>query len=1241
MKSYLKNILALGAVSVLFSCQSEMEPVGPAVDFEPKVLVAKVDDNVKADAEPSRTSLAEGRMVRWSSSDRIVAFEDENPTLSDENTTVTDNGAIASFTFSQTPLETNFFWALYPADMTATYDWAEIHTAGIPVEQRAVAGSFANNANLAVADATVEDDVQFKNIGALLSLSFTSTKKISSIILKTTEETLAGSVLIEPETLDFVVDEGSGEVTLTKVNATSGTYYFVVYPGTYEGIDVIFRSTDGGRAAYHSSATLTIGRNEVMFIRDFQIKDSKWEMIPQVPGAWTKVTDVSDLADGDEIVITDEDAAYAISTTQNTNNRSAVAVTASADGNTIEINDDVQIITLEASGDNWKFNVGDDAYLYASSASSNQLKTASASTAGNNGVWAVTASSAVAQGSNGRNDMRFNPNNGNPMFACYASTSTMSAIAFYKNNPGRDAQEYTITIVDHTLGTVTTDPADKAYETQTVTITPVPADESYAMTSVTVVDDEDNEITVTDNTFVMPSGNVTITPVFSAGLKTVTTVAENGSISVEPGTAVAPETEVTITAVPDAGYEFVSWSVTGATPASTTATPTTFTMPDSDVTVTATFAKLPTWVKTDLADIAAGDTLVIVDLNTVKAMTNANGTGSAPAATAITLAAANTELNAAPAAEVRWVLEKPSASTYKFKKPGTTDYLYCTATNNGVRVGTNSNNVFSIALDGSNNPFLLNSGTNRYVGVYNSSDWRCYTSINANINATRTAFFAKQDNTTWVLDAINVTTPPTKTVYEVGDSFDDSGMVVSATYVDEDDNTHTKVVVVDASELTTVAPDMTTGGAKSVSISWKEKNTTQAITVIEWGVDELEITTPPDKVNYSVGDTFDPDGMVVVAHYVDLGGSSETKDVIVDKESLEFTPSGALVSGTTYVRISFGGKSVNQPISVADWVLDSITITTAPTKTTYSVGETFNPSGMVVTAHYVDNGGSADPVDEFVNLESLTIPTNALTLGTTSVTIGYTFKDRTRTASQAITVIDSAPSHSVTFNQLASSTGCTYTVSAGGSSVTSGGDVTEGAEVTLAVANLGTGYTFSSWLVTKADDVNTTVTVTNGKFTMPAYDVKIFASFTVTDNLTRSLIGVTGTGYTDWTNKSDKSPAVYAGKTAGGNSSIQFNTYSTSNKRGIISSTSGGYVKSVALTWNSSTSNGRSVTVRGSTSEMTMSNFTSAASAISISKDDSAEKDISAAKYTYVGFQAIGGALYLNNIAITWVVTSD
>lgn len=1249
MKSYLKNILALGAVSVLFSCQSEMEPVGPAVDFEPKVLVAKVDDNVKADDEPSRTSLAEGRMVRWSSSDRIVAFEDENPTLSDENTTVTDNGAIASFTFSQTPLETNFYWALYPADTTATFDGTYISTAGIPVEQRAVVSSFANNANLAVADATVDSDVQFKNIGALLSLSFESNKTISSIILKTAEETLAGSALIEPETLDFAVDEGSGEVTLTKVNATSGTYYFVVYPGTYEGIDVIFRSTDGGRAAYHSSATLTIGRNEVMFIRDFQIKDSKWEMIPQVPGAWTKVTDVSELADGDEIVITDEDAAYAISTTQNNNNRSAVAVTASADGNTIEINDDVQIITLEASGDNWKFNVGDDAYLYASSGSSNQLKTASASTAGNNGVWAVTASSAVAQGNYTRNCMQYNSQS--TLFACYASAS-QTDIAIYRRAAGRDAQEYTITIVDHTLGTVTTDPADKAYERDTVTITPIPTDDSYAMASVTVLDEDDNEITVTDNSFVMPSSNVTITPVFSAGLKTVTTVAENGSISVDPGTSVAPGTEVTITAVPDAGYEFVSWSVTGATPASTTANPTTFTMPDSDVTVTATFAiSLPEWeLVTNFSSIESGGKYIFVNVQNSTSYYMNTATCNQGAGTGCV---ALTKLPTEPgfeASDNMILILTGSASSGFLASNLDGNQLVIGSTNNGLSINSNTGTSLTFYTDSGVKGYTLkgyDTATTpvlRYIGMNSTTNFRCYNSVNNNVKLGEYVWYHFIDNTVWNLKSIAVTTHPTKTTYEAGENFDATGMVVTATYEDADGIKDDKEVVLDNADLTISPSTNLTAGTTSVTITYEGKSTTQAITVVEWVLDSIEITTPPTKTVYEAGESFDATGMVVKANYIDNGGSSETKSETLDNADISFSPS-TIAANTTSVTVSYGGKSTAQAVSVVDWVLDSIEITTSPTKTTYVVGDSFDPTGMVVTAHYIDNNGSSAINDKEVDNSDLTFtPDGALALSDDSITVSYTYKTVTKNDTQAITVSDTALGNAVTFNQLASATGCTYTVSAGGSTISSGDLVAEGAEVTLAVTATGTGYSLDSWKVTKADDATTSVTVTNGKFTMPGYGVKIVASFAVTDNLTRSLIGVTGNSYTNWSDKSSNSSAVYAGRTAGGNTAIQFNTYSTSqasNKRGIVSSTSGGYVKSVALSWNSNTTSGRSITVRASTSAITLDNLSSATSAVSIPKDDSATKDISSGKYTYVGFQAIGGALYLDNIAITWIVASE
>ena len=74
---------------------------------------------------------------------------------------------------------------------------------------------------------------------------------------------------------------------------------------------------------------------------------------------------------------------------------------------------------------------------------------------------------------------------------------------------------------------------------------------------------------------------------------------------------------------------------------------------------------------------------------------------------------------------------------YKFAVSGqSTNYLYTTNANNGVRIGTNANNVWTLTSD-SDFPdaytFMCNE-TNRYMGVYETTpDWRCYTSINENI----------------------------------------------------------------------------------------------------------------------------------------------------------------------------------------------------------------------------------------------------------------------------------------------------------------------------------------------------------------------------------------------------------------------------------------------------------------------------------------------------------------------------
>ena len=147
------------------------------------------------------------------------------------------------------------------------------------------------------------------------------------------------------------------------------------------------------------------------------------------------------------------------------------------------------------------------------------------------------------------------------------------------------------------------------------------------------------------------------------------------------------------------------------------------------------------WVKTDPADLQTGDVVVIVDQTSSRAMSNGNGTSSAPTATSVTLNGAKDEISSEVAATLQWEVTV-SEGSYQFGVADSEDYLYCTATNNGVRVGTNEDNAFTI-YDNDGVDFLVNTATSRYLGVYNSQDWRCYTSINNNIKNTVTAFYKK------------------------------------------------------------------------------------------------------------------------------------------------------------------------------------------------------------------------------------------------------------------------------------------------------------------------------------------------------------------------------------------------------------------------------------------------------------------------------------------------------------------
>lgn len=144
------------------------------------------------------------------------------------------------------------------------------------------------------------------------------------------------------------------------------------------------------------------------------------------------VTNVSDLAVDDEIIIVNVANSKALSTTQNSNNRGAASVTITNDA--IVPGDDVQIITLGQTNEHWTLYTG-SGYLYASSSSSNQLKTQATNNA--NGEWTISISNKeatlTAQGSNTRNVMQYNASSA--LFACYG-TASQAALAIFKKSDG-------------------------------------------------------------------------------------------------------------------------------------------------------------------------------------------------------------------------------------------------------------------------------------------------------------------------------------------------------------------------------------------------------------------------------------------------------------------------------------------------------------------------------------------------------------------------------------------------------------------------------------------------------------------------------------------------------------------------------------------------------------------------------------------------------------------------------------
>ena len=152
----------------------------------------------------------------------------------------------------------------------------------------------------------------------------------------------------------------------------------------------------------------------------------------------------------------------------------------------------------------------------------------------------------------------------------------------------------------------------------------------------------------------------------------------------------------------------------------------------------------------------------------------------------------------------------------------------------------------------------------------------------------------------------------------------------------------------------------------------------------------------------------------------------------------------------------------------------------------------------------------------------------------------------------------------------------------------------------------------------------------------------------VQDVLTKALIGVEGSAYDDWTGVTytNGSGAVYAGNSSGGakDDNHNFIQLRATKPSGIVTTTSGGKVKKVSVTWHSTTPVGNELSVYGKNSA-----YESAADLYNTSTDGtligtiingtSTELTISG-DYEYIGLRSKSGAIYLPEIKIDWMPNS-
>ncbi|MFH5186264.1 bacterial Ig-like domain-containing protein [Paenibacillus sp. TAB 01] len=196
---------------------------------------------------------------------------------------------------------------------------------------------------------------------------------------------------------------------------------------------------------------------------------------------------------------------------------------------------------------------------------------------------------------------------------------------------------------------------------------------------------------------------------------------------------------------------------------------------------------------------------------------------------------------------------------------------------------------------------------------------------------------------------------PAKTTYYPGDVFDPNGFAIRGTYNNgykvEQLTEDQYVFSIPGAIVTGTTYVLTAPGTQKVIVTSAETPATSVefdIIVKDAALTGLEIKQLPQKTLYYLGDTLDLDGLVVYAKY------SDGQSVRLTRNELTVSPLDTSAEGAKTLTVTHKGQSADFSVTVKQKSLTGIQTTQYP-KTTYTVGESFDAAGLIVSKVY-DNG---------------------------------------------------------------------------------------------------------------------------------------------------------------------------------------------------------------------------------------------------------------------------------------------